>query len=77
MHEHSSLDVPILANVDHDMLKTLINGAPAVLKPCLIVKRDEIRRDIHFNSLFAMRHVDDNQEEAIVCSYPYLGNTDP
>ena len=40
-----SSDTPISATVDYTMLKPLIRGAPAILKPYLIAKRDEIKRD--------------------------------
>uniref|UniRef100_A0A8B9NK43 Uncharacterized protein n=1 Tax=Accipiter nisus TaxID=211598 RepID=A0A8B9NK43_9AVES len=66
MHERDPLNVPISAIVDPDMLKPLIKGAPAMLKPYLIAKRDEIRRDANFNALLAIREAADNKEEALV-----------
>ncbi|XP_052631213.1 uncharacterized protein LOC128136111 [Harpia harpyja] len=66
MHECGPLNVPISAVVDPDMLKPLIKGAPAMLKPYLIAKRDEIRRDADFNALLAIREAADDEEEALV-----------
>ncbi|KAM9591119.1 uncharacterized protein ACIBXB_006056 [Morphnus guianensis] len=66
MHERSPLNVPISAIVDPDVLKPLIKGAPAMLKPYLIAKRDEIRRHTDFNALLAIREAADDEEEALV-----------
>ena len=44
-----SSDTPISATVDYTMLKPLIRGAPAILKPYLIAKQDEIKRDTEHN----------------------------
>ncbi|KAK4828275.1 hypothetical protein QYF61_024940 [Mycteria americana] len=45
MHKRGSHDVPLSATVDFAMLKPLIRGAPAILKPHLVAKRDEIKKD--------------------------------
>ena len=66
MHDHSPLNVPISATVDHDMLKLLIKGAPPVLKHYLIAKQDDIRRDTDFNALLAIRDIAVDQEAALV-----------
>ena len=48
------------------MLKPLIKGALAMLKPYLIAKQDEIKRDTDFNALLAIRDVvsDEDDQEA-------------
>lgn len=45
MHKRESNDIPITATIDYVMLKPLLRGAPAVLKPYLIAKRHKIKRD--------------------------------
>ncbi|KAK4806261.1 hypothetical protein QYF61_013405 [Mycteria americana] len=49
MHKRGSHDVPLSATVDFAMLKPLIRGAPAILKPHLVAKRDEIKKDTEHN----------------------------
>ncbi|KAK4811127.1 hypothetical protein QYF61_019758 [Mycteria americana] len=49
MHKRGSHDVPLSATVDFGMLKPLIRGAPAILKPHLVAKRDEIKKDTEHN----------------------------
>ena len=41
---------PISAPVDPQAIKPLTRGAPAVLKPYLIAKRDKIRQNIEHNA---------------------------
>ncbi|KAK4828030.1 hypothetical protein QYF61_022807 [Mycteria americana] len=45
-------DTPISATVHYTMLKPLIRGAPSILKPYLIAKQDEIKRDTEQNEEF-------------------------
>lgn len=40
MHKCGSFVVPISATIDYAMLKPLIKGTPAMLKPYLVAKRD-------------------------------------
>ncbi|KAK4818861.1 hypothetical protein QYF61_020080 [Mycteria americana] len=49
MHKRGSHDVPLSATVDFAMLKSLIRGAPAILKSHLVAKRDEIKKDTEHN----------------------------
>lgn len=49
MHEQGPYDVQLSATEDFAMLKPLIRGAPAILKPYLVEKRDEIKRNIEYN----------------------------
>ena len=66
MRERRALDVPVSATGDPDMLNPFMRAAPAVLKPCLRAKRDEMRRDKDFNDLLDRREVAEEQEEALV-----------
>ncbi|KAK4828563.1 hypothetical protein QYF61_027532 [Mycteria americana] len=48
-HKQGPHDVPLSATVDFAMLKPLIRGDPAILKPHLVAKRDEIKKDTEHN----------------------------
>ena len=65
MHERAPHDVPLSTTVDFAMLKPLIRGAPTVLKPYLIAKRDEIRRDTEYNALLAIEANGNAAQQAI------------
>ena len=45
MHERGPHDVSLSATVDFTMLKPLSRGAPAIAKPHLVARRDEIKKD--------------------------------
>ncbi|GAB0205021.1 hypothetical protein GRJ2_002967700 [Grus japonensis] len=67
MHQHDPIDVPVLAPVDPTILKKLIKGAPATLKPFFIAKRDEIQRDLNHNELINLtRAVGENEDIELV-----------
>lgn len=54
MHERAPRDLPVSTTVRFAILKPPIRGAPAVLKPYLIAKQDEIKRDTEYNALAAV-----------------------
>ena len=65
MQERGPIEIPILATESYDMLKPLIKGAPDALKPHLIAKSDEIKRDTDYNALLAIREVADEQDKIL------------
>ena len=63
MHQRKPTDVPLSATVAPAILKVLIKGAPAMLKPFLIAKRDEIQRDLNYNELVNLTQTVGNSGE--------------
>lgn len=69
MHEQAPHDVPVSTTVDFTILKPLIRGAPAVLKPYLIAKQDKIKRDTEYNVLLDIE-VDGNATQRAIRHLP-------
>lgn len=67
MHQRCPVDVAISALGDPAILRPLIKGAPAALKPFFIAKQDEMQRDLSLNELISLtRAVDFNEEAELV-----------
>lgn len=49
MYRHADKDIPISTEVDPDMLRPLVRGAPNMLKGYLVGRQDAIKRDVMHN----------------------------